>query len=71
MPSKQKIKAQRAVRKEIFVFKWPDTKVWFVYVNGEYFPREIGSKRAAINLAYAISIAKKNPPLEIFCYTKD
>lgn len=59
--SKLDIKRQKAAAKGCYAFKanFVDDKPWCVYIEGEWSPRGYMTKREAINLAYAISVAKK------------
>ena len=59
MPSKSKIKIQKAASKGCYVIKIPNSKDWTIYVEGEFSTRHPMSKRQAKNLAYAISISKQ------------
>lgn len=59
--SKLNTKRQKAASKGCYAFKahYVDDKPWCVYIEGEFAPRGYMTKREAIHLAYAISIAKK------------
>jgi hypothetical protein len=65
MPSKTQRKIQFARERQVFVFRLPrdwwesSKKSWGVYAEGEWSPRGPMTRRAAKNLAYAISVSKK------------
>lgn len=65
MVSRVQQKIQSARERDVWVFRmprdwWVSSKVsWGVYASGEFTPRGPMTRRAAKNLAYAISVAKK------------
>lgn len=59
MPSKTQHKIQFARERGVYVFRVKNSNDWTVYVQDEWTPRGIMSKRAAKNLAYAISVSRK------------